>query len=418
MTSLNGLTRIIDGSWARNLRLLSFILELGLLSDSLPRLFIPSIPHRNPQQMSTIKTFSPPLLELGQRSSFPIYRLTCHLSYLFEVFFKVRTTTPLTKVVDAYNAQQQAQPGTYRFYFDGVRIVPGDTPASLEMEDMDCIDVQIEQVGGHVIPRPYPQDEGEMFHDDGDEGEDFDYHEDAAVNDRAFYELTRGFAGLNFQPPAVQSQELVVEGNLAQPSINPGIHPPPRATMCISVKDGLGIQVLFRITAYTQLSIVFAVFCDMQSIDQRHIHFQIGGNLIFENDTALSLGMEDGDVIEVYRPVIVQEPEAQQDRAPSDDIYITVRCPEGDTVYFKIKENCQFEKLVKKWCEHKGEDPTQVRFLFDGARIHPDWTPGSLRMSSGDCIDVYDAQPYQGTRYTPREVVSRPWRNFRTNEEI
>ena len=40
------------------------------------------------------------------------------------------------------------QPGAYRFLFDGNRIKPEDSPASLELDDMDCIDAMVFQQGG------------------------------------------------------------------------------------------------------------------------------------------------------------------------------------------------------------------------------------------------------------------------------
>lgn len=65
-----------------------------------------------------------------------------------EVFFKVKSTTQLSKVITAYCNQQGVEPKTLRFFFDNQRINPGDTPGSLEMEDGDMIDVHQEQQGG------------------------------------------------------------------------------------------------------------------------------------------------------------------------------------------------------------------------------------------------------------------------------
>jgi len=67
------------------------------------------------------------------------------------VNFKLKTTTPLTKTVEAYTDQQGVASETLRFFFDGVRIVPGHTPGNLDMEDGDLIEVHQFQVGGSVV---------------------------------------------------------------------------------------------------------------------------------------------------------------------------------------------------------------------------------------------------------------------------
>ncbi|KAH8916458.1 small ubiquitin-like modifier [Atractiella rhizophila] len=65
-----------------------------------------------------------------------------------EVFFKIKTTTKLGKLMDAYADRQGKQREHVRFLYDGQRVGAEDTPAKLEMEDNDQIEVQIEQVGG------------------------------------------------------------------------------------------------------------------------------------------------------------------------------------------------------------------------------------------------------------------------------
>ena len=62
----------------------------------------------------------------------------------------MKTTTPLIKAIKAYAGQQGAASDTLRFFFDGVRVVSGHTPANLNMEDSDLIDVHQVQVGGSV----------------------------------------------------------------------------------------------------------------------------------------------------------------------------------------------------------------------------------------------------------------------------
>jgi hypothetical protein len=68
-----------------------------------------------------------------------------------EVFFKIKRTTPLEKLMNAYAAQQGRDPKSIRFMCDGSRILPEHTPESLEMEEGECIDVFQEQTGGKSV---------------------------------------------------------------------------------------------------------------------------------------------------------------------------------------------------------------------------------------------------------------------------
>jgi len=76
-----------------------------------------------------------------------------------EVFFKIKRNTKLSKLQGAYANKVGKDVGTIRFLYDGNRINDDDTPASLEMDDNDTIDVMVEQVGGSDLryrSRPYP----------------------------------------------------------------------------------------------------------------------------------------------------------------------------------------------------------------------------------------------------------------------
>lgn len=97
-----------------------------------------------------------------------------------EVFFKIKRTTPLKKLMDAFCERQGKQPSTVRFLFDGTRVRPDDSPESvrivltsylagdhatsvwtfqletltlfgipqLDMADGDTLEVHQEQIGG------------------------------------------------------------------------------------------------------------------------------------------------------------------------------------------------------------------------------------------------------------------------------
>ncbi len=65
-----------------------------------------------------------------------------------EIFFKIKRSTQLKKLMDAYCTRQGLSGNQCRFIFDGERLKDDDTPDKLEMENGDEIDVMVEQTGG------------------------------------------------------------------------------------------------------------------------------------------------------------------------------------------------------------------------------------------------------------------------------
>jgi len=64
-----------------------------------------------------------------------------------EMFFKLRRSTRMQKLMAAYCERQGVDRQTVRFLFDGERLRDTQTPEGLEMEDGDVIDVMMEQMG-------------------------------------------------------------------------------------------------------------------------------------------------------------------------------------------------------------------------------------------------------------------------------
>jgi len=68
-----------------------------------------------------------------------------------EVYFKVKKTTQLGKLMNAYCSRVGKDMSTVRFLFDGERIQNEATPEQLDMEDEDEIDAMVEQHGGSLF---------------------------------------------------------------------------------------------------------------------------------------------------------------------------------------------------------------------------------------------------------------------------
>ncbi|CAD5123423.1 DgyrCDS11772 [Dimorphilus gyrociliatus] len=65
-----------------------------------------------------------------------------------EVHFKVKMSTTMAKLKKTYAERQGVSVQTLRFLFDGRRINDDETPAQLDMEEDDVIEVYQEQTGG------------------------------------------------------------------------------------------------------------------------------------------------------------------------------------------------------------------------------------------------------------------------------
>merc|ERR1711990_101813 len=66
-----------------------------------------------------------------------------------EIVFKIKKTTPLKKLMNAFCSRQNLDRGQWVFLYDGERISPENTPEQLGMEDNDEIDAMIHQIGGN-----------------------------------------------------------------------------------------------------------------------------------------------------------------------------------------------------------------------------------------------------------------------------
>ncbi|KAI9669882.1 MAG: hypothetical protein M1831_006917 [Alyxoria varia] len=65
-----------------------------------------------------------------------------------EVFFKIKRTTQLKKLMEAFCERSGKNRQSVRFLFDGQRVTTDDTPDTLDMADGDTLEVHQEQIGG------------------------------------------------------------------------------------------------------------------------------------------------------------------------------------------------------------------------------------------------------------------------------
>jgi hypothetical protein len=66
------------------------------------------------------------------------------------VIFKIRRTTPFSKLMKAYCTRAGLSNDTVQFVYDGVRLQGDATPEAHDMEEEDVIDVVQKMVGGRA----------------------------------------------------------------------------------------------------------------------------------------------------------------------------------------------------------------------------------------------------------------------------
>lgn len=76
----------------------------------------------------------------------------------------------------------------------------------------------------------------------------------------------------------------------------------------------------------------------------------------------------------------------------SSRIQITVKDPQGEDVYFKVRKTTKMRKLFQAFCKRSNVDPSTMRFFFQGERIQEDETPESLGLKEGDKIESFVRQ--------------------------
>lgn len=65
-----------------------------------------------------------------------------------DIYFKIKRSTPMRRLMDAFCKRQGKDMSSLRFLIDGTRVLPENTPEELDLEDGDVIEAHREQTGG------------------------------------------------------------------------------------------------------------------------------------------------------------------------------------------------------------------------------------------------------------------------------
>jgi small ubiquitin-related modifier len=73
-------------------------------------------------------------------------------------------------------------------------------------------------------------------------------------------------------------------------------------------------------------------------------------------------------------------------------VNLTVKDPQGEETYFKVRRVTKMKKLFSAFCRKSNTDPNSMRFFYQGERILDDQTPEDLGLRDGDKIDAFVRQ--------------------------
>ncbi|KAK7318948.1 hypothetical protein RJT34_03657 [Clitoria ternatea] len=67
-------------------------------------------------------------------------------------------------------------------------------------------------------------------------------------------------------------------------------------------------------------------------------------------------------------------------------VNFAIRDQEGRRLFFRVKENIQFRKVFKDFCDKRNFDYEVMRFIYDGHYVNGKQTPKTLNIENGEEI--------------------------------
>ena len=87
----------------------------------------------------------------------------------------------------------------------------------------------------------------------------------------------------------------------SKPSTEAVEDPAALAQVNLKVMDSSGNATQFKIKSHTALKKLMSTYCERAGLDFQSVRFTFDGQRVNGSDTAQSLGMEEGDAIEVFQ---------------------------------------------------------------------------------------------------------------------
>ena len=77
---------------------------------------------------------------------------------------------------------------------------------------------------------------------------------------------------------------------------------------------------------------------------------------------------------------------------PQNTVNLTVKDPQGEEIYFKVKRTAKMRRLFSAYCKRSGIDPSTMRFFHQGERLNEEQTPDDLALKDGEVIEAFVRQ--------------------------
>lgn len=158
--------------------------------------------------------------------------------------------------------------------------------------------------------------------------------------------------------------------------------------LSIQVKDDQTKEQTFRIKPTTRMEKVMAIYCAQYGRAANSLRFFTpDGKRITDQDTAATLVLEDGDLIDAHE-------EQRGGRDSPSDLTIKVVDQISQEVAFKMRSTTPMGKMMDAYCKYviqRGGGAAQLTrrfFTYDGQRIQTQDTPRSLKLRDGDIVGV------------------------------
>ncbi|KAK1091674.1 hypothetical protein LTR48_005816 [Friedmanniomyces endolithicus] len=182
---------------------------------------------------------------------------------------------------------------------------------------------------------------------------------------------------------------------------DPQPQPEPIALIFADVN---GLELSFRLKHVTKLGKAMKAFADRTERDLGTLRFLFEGERLLPESTTESMGMEDGDRVEVHHEQIGGGGGGAELPAP-ECLNVTFADGQGYELFFKIKRSTELGKAMDAFAKRTDREPGTLRFSFKDEPVLPRATAESMGMADYDLVEVQYAQVGGGADGTQAEAV-------------
>ncbi|KAK1080393.1 hypothetical protein LTR33_005582 [Friedmanniomyces endolithicus] len=165
---------------------------------------------------------------------------------------------------------------------------------------------------------------------------------------------------------------------------DPESQPAPIALTFADVND---FELSFRLKHFTKLGKAMKAFADRTERDLGTLRFLFEGERLLPESTTESMGMEDGDRVEVHHEQIGGGGGGAE-LPPPECLSVTFADGQGYELFFKIKRSTELGKAMDAFAKGTDRELDALRFSFKDEPVLPRATAESMGMADHDRVEV------------------------------